>query len=315
MEDEVTANATRASGKNTADSQELVSRSCNAERNAEQRLLASLCGEWRDTAGSSYRLTWDKSGTTLGVRTRRPQGAEMFTKGLIRIQRTPNGWKDSVVWGSKPSFILLEWQYQDDRLDRLDSVLWGSNDRSRKSFRWKRCESADASASEGKVANIDSKEASQKRHVQAVWKRCGTPAVVICDGESQQQEVAQEVTVGSTHSVSTTAGGSDADIGTTVQVYAASTVIGTDLGSSSTALSLTAARSSSTVAPTEAGAGNRTPFWQYGTSDAGRESTAGRVWRFGEGEVSDTRLTAESVLNEEEWPSLGARVAHVKRPK
>lgn len=98
--------------------------------NAAEQKLYEICGFWRDQMGSKYNLQVDDTGTMI-VKTTRPRGKTMRTRGLIRIE-----WEDNsgrVVWGREGAQVLFT-------IAKLDStsLTWRSN-RS-KSFHWYRPE-------------------------------------------------------------------------------------------------------------------------------------------------------------------------------
>mmetsp|Transcript_20653 Transcript_20653/g.40358 ORF Transcript_20653/g.40358 Transcript_20653/m.40358 type:complete len:500 (+) Transcript_20653:100-1599(+) len=92
--------------------------------------LRKICGFWRDQMGSKYNLQLDDTGTMI-VKTTRPRGKTMRTRGLIRIE-----WEDNhgrVVWGREGAQVLFT-------ISKLDStsLTWRSNQS--KSFHWFRPE-------------------------------------------------------------------------------------------------------------------------------------------------------------------------------
>merc|ERR1719433_1611526 len=90
--------------------------------------MRKLCGRWRDQMGSSYRLDLDKGGV-MEVRTTRPRGKTMTTRGLIRIQW--QGETGRVVWGRPGARIFYTLGNCDD-----ESLTWEST--CSKPFHWDR---------------------------------------------------------------------------------------------------------------------------------------------------------------------------------
>jgi len=98
------------------------------ESNAAEKQLSDICGVWRDQMGSKYSLHLDDTGTTT-IKTTRPSGKTMRTRGLIRIE-----WEDNygrVVWGREGGQVLFHINKIDDT-----SLTWRS--KRSKTFQWYR---------------------------------------------------------------------------------------------------------------------------------------------------------------------------------
>jgi len=97
-----------------------------------ENTLRRLCGQWRDQMGSNYQLRLDKEGV-LELRTTRPRGKTMRTRGLIRIEWS--GDYGRVVWGRPGARTVFTIGKLDD-----NSLVWQSG--SSKPFNWDRVEEA-----------------------------------------------------------------------------------------------------------------------------------------------------------------------------
>lgn len=95
-----------------------------------ESMLRKLCGSWRDQMGSTYQLKLDKEGT-VELRTTRPRGKTMRTRGLIRIE-----WQDEygrIVWGRPGARTVFTIGKLNDT-----SLMWQSDNS--KPFLWDRVE-------------------------------------------------------------------------------------------------------------------------------------------------------------------------------
>lgn len=113
-----------------------------------EQTMRRLCGLWRDHLGSLYALRLGLDGV-MEVRTTRPRGKTMRTRGLIRIQ-----WKGDygrVVWGRVGARALFTIAKLDDSY-----LMWQSN-RS-KPFHWDRQEWADEDEPEAEEAGLEEEE-------------------------------------------------------------------------------------------------------------------------------------------------------------
>jgi len=97
-----------------------------------ENTLRRLCGQWRDQMGSIYQLRLDKEGI-LELRTTRPRGKTMRTRGLIRIEWS--GDHGRVVWGRPGARTVFTIGKLDDT-----SLVWQSG--SSKPFNWDRVDEA-----------------------------------------------------------------------------------------------------------------------------------------------------------------------------
>jgi len=97
-----------------------------------ENTLRRLCGQWRDQMGSKYQLCLDREGV-LELRTTRPRGKTMRTRGLIRIEWS--GDYGRVVWGRPGARMVFTIGKLDDT-----SMVWQSG--SSKPFNWDRVEEA-----------------------------------------------------------------------------------------------------------------------------------------------------------------------------
>mmetsp|Transcript_73736 Transcript_73736/g.205088 ORF Transcript_73736/g.205088 Transcript_73736/m.205088 type:complete len:681 (+) Transcript_73736:78-2120(+) len=102
----------------------------------DRGLLALLCGEWRDTQGSSYKLSLDRGGASLSVQTVRPDLTTLFTKGLIRLSRRPHKGGVEIVWGTRPSFVLAGPPRMGDT--HPSQICWSTPGSAGRSFTWRR---------------------------------------------------------------------------------------------------------------------------------------------------------------------------------
>ena len=88
--------------------------------------LVVLLGNWTDTWGSSYQVSWSKGKDSLTVCTTRPNGKTRKTERIIRVR---NG---NVVWGFWSNFLL------DEVVGTSERVRWRPNRAGLRAFTWYR---------------------------------------------------------------------------------------------------------------------------------------------------------------------------------
>ena len=88
--------------------------------------LVVLLGDWADTWGSSYQVSWSSGRDSLTVCTTRPNGKTRKTERCIRVTH------GNVVWGFGSSFVLDEVYGPGDR------VCWRPTRGGLRTFHWLR---------------------------------------------------------------------------------------------------------------------------------------------------------------------------------
>jgi len=102
---------------------------------AELIALSGLTGRWSDSRGSKYELTTDTCGTSLSVRTTRPDGVIRNTKGLIQLEPSTASGDVRIHWGKN---YLLDTACLSKGVWPPDSIQWLKTNGVGASFVWTR---------------------------------------------------------------------------------------------------------------------------------------------------------------------------------
>lgn len=101
------------------------------ERSEVARTLQRLCGNWIDHKESKYYVELDGDWDMM-VRTTRPCGRKIVTRGLIRVERS--GSMGRVLWGKSGAQSVYKLAELTD-----EALMWRCDEKSdRNTFRWKK---------------------------------------------------------------------------------------------------------------------------------------------------------------------------------
>lgn len=124
----------------------------SGKEDSARRLLAALQGIWADSypGGSQYEVVLSEEGSTLNVKTTRPDGRDLFTEALIRLHPSKDETKLCVGWGETCSFVLCPCAPLEDHPDpssgepnpSFSVARWVPTEAFRKPFKWVRVKRA-----------------------------------------------------------------------------------------------------------------------------------------------------------------------------